>query len=147
MSTQRYISSSFWSYDWVNSLSVKEKLIYMHLLTNERTNIAGVYRMTIKRIKDDTGIEREEIVSTLDKFASAKKAFYYKEYIIIHKCPRHQRIGEREELRLAIVAVIKSLPDEIKRYISQPWHYEFDLSFLNAGSKDTPADSLSIDYP
>jgi hypothetical protein len=147
MSTQRYISSSFWSDDWVDSLSVKEKLIYMHLLTNERTNIAGIYRITIKRIKDDTGIEREEIVAALDKFASAKKAFYYKEYIIIPKWPRHQRIGERGKLRLAIIAIIRSLPDEIKLYISQPGNYEFDLSFLNAGGKNSPADSLSIDYP
>jgi hypothetical protein len=55
----------------------------MYLLTNENTNIAGVYKITIKRIKDATGIPREEVKKILDKFSTTGKAFYVDEEITI----------------------------------------------------------------
>ena len=130
MSVQRYISSSFWSDDWVDSLSVHEKLIYMYLLTNENTNVAGVYKITIKRMKDDTGIARDKVAAALEKFAQDKKAFFIDEYIIIPKWPKHQKLGGRGKLRLAANAILRSLPDTIKDFITQPGHYEYDTSFL-----------------
>jgi len=137
MSTQRYISSSFWSDDWVDSLSIKEKLLYMYLLTNEHTNIAGVYKITVKRIKDDTGITRAEVESALAKFSKNKKAFYINEYIIIPKWPKHQKLGERGTLRLGVNTILKNLPQNIKDFIMQPGNYEYDISFLSVNS-DTP---------
>jgi hypothetical protein len=131
MSVQRYISSSFWSDDWVDTLTVHEKLIYMYLLTNDNTNAAGIYRITIKRMKDETGIGREGIANALDHFATDRKAFYINEYIIIPKWPKHQRLGERGKLKLGADAVLKALPEEIKLFISTPGNYEYDLSFLN----------------
>jgi hypothetical protein len=130
MSVQRYISSSFWSDDWVDSLSVQEKLIYMYLLTNENTNIAGVYKITVKRIKDDTGISREKVVAALERFAGDKKAFFIDEYIIVPKWPKHQKLGERGKLKLAADSILRSLPDTVKDFITQPGHYEYDTSFL-----------------
>jgi hypothetical protein len=138
MSVQRYISSSFWSDDWVDSLSVHEKLIYMYLLTNENTNIAGVYRITIKRMKDDTGISREKVVAALEKFSNDKKAFYIDEYIIIPKWPKHQKLGERGKLKLATNAILRSLPDSVKYFITQSGNYEYDTSFL-VSEVDTPS--------
>jgi len=134
MSVQRYISSSFWSDDWVDSLSVPEKLIYMYLLTNESTNVAGVYRITIKRIKDDTGIARDEISAALEKFSEAGKSFFFNGYMIIPKWPKHQKWGERGRLKLGAEALLRSLPNEIKEFIRQPGNYEYDLSILD----DTP---------
>jgi hypothetical protein len=138
MSVQRYISSSFWSDDWVDSLSVQEKLIYMYLLTNENTTVAGVYKITVKRIKDDTGISREEVVAALDKFAKDKKAFFTDEFIIIPKWPKHQKLGERGKLRLAVNALLRSLPRKIKEFLMQPGHYDYDLSFLGNDNDDQP---------
>jgi hypothetical protein len=142
MSVQRYISSSFWSDDWVDSLSAREKLLYMYLLTNENTTVAGVYKITVKRIKDDTGISREEVVAALDKFTKDKKAFYIDEYIIIPKWPKHQKLGERGKLRLAVNALLKSLPRKIKKFLMQPGHYDYDLLFLGNDNDDQP-----IPYP
>ena len=41
---QRYISTSIWLDEWFDSISGKEKLVYLNLLTNTQTNAAGVYR-------------------------------------------------------------------------------------------------------
>ena len=130
MSVQRYISSSFWSDDWVDSLSIPEKLLYMYLLTNEHTNVAGVYKITIKRIKDDTGISKEEVIAILEKFSRDRKAFYINEYIVIPKWLKHQKLGQRGKLRMGANAILRGLPQEIKDFIMQPGNFEYDTSFL-----------------
>jgi hypothetical protein len=133
MSVQRYISSDFWSDDWVDALSVKEKLLYMYLLTNERTNVAGVYKTTVKRIKDDTGISRKRVLAGLKKFAKAKKAFFAHGYMVIPKWPKHQKLGERGTLRLAVRKLLKALPGIIIDFLREPGNYDYDLSFLGGG--------------
>ena len=143
MSRQNYISSSFWSDEWIDSLSIKEKLLYLHLMTNECTNVAGVYKITIKRMKDDTGLSREEVIDALNKFSANKKAFYMDEYIIIPKWPKHQKFGERGKLALGAISILKSLPDSIKDFIIQPGNYEYDTSFLRHTEYTPEADRVS----
>lgn len=146
MSVQRYISSSFWSDDWVDSLSIKEKLVYMYLLTNECTNVAGVYKITIKRIKDDTGVTREEIIEILQKYSAAGKAYYYHEYIVIPKFPKHQRIGERGKMYAGYCAVIRSLPDEIFEFLTT-CNYCYDVTAIRCVKiKKADNNTKPIDY-
>jgi len=47
MSTQRYISTSFWDDPWITSLDPSEKLLYLYLMTNTSTNISGVYKLSV----------------------------------------------------------------------------------------------------
>ena len=138
LTKQRYISTSFWSDEWVETLTIQEKLLYMYLLTNELTNIAGIYEISIKRMKDDTGLPREDVIAGLEKFSLDKKAFYIDRHIIIPKWPKHQKLGERGKLKLGAEAVLKSLPEEIKRFIKIPGNYCYDLSFLECGEAIQP---------
>ena len=125
---QRYISTTIWSDTWFDTLSGTEKLIYFNLLTNIHTNPAGVYPFALKYICADTGFSRDEVNSAMKKFEEAGKAFFYKEYIIIPKWLKHQKITERSGLFLGVVKILKSLPDEIKEFISDRKHYDFDVT-------------------
>lgn len=125
---QRYISTSIWDDDWFDSLTEREKLVYFYLLTNPHTNAAGVYQCTLKNMRLEIGLEREEAERIMSKFGAAGKAFYFKDYIIIPKWLRHQKIKERSGLFLGMVKVLKSLPDEIKAFISDRQHYDYDVS-------------------
>jgi hypothetical protein len=139
---QRYISTSIWSDDWFDSLSEREKLVYFYLLTNEHTNPAGVYQCTLKNVRLEIGFDRQEIEKIMAKFANDGKAFYYREYIIIPKWLKHQKIKERSGLFLGAVNVIKGLPDEIKAFISDRRHYDYDVTpyigSVHRPSKDPP---------
>jgi PAS domain-containing protein len=114
---QRYISTSIWSDDWFDSLSEREKLVYFYLLTNERTNAAGVYQCTLKNIRLEIGLEREEAERIMTKFAGDGKAFHFRGHVIIPKWIKHQKVTEREKIRFAVRAVLISLPIEIKKFI------------------------------
>ena len=136
MAVQRYISSSFWSDDWVDSLNVKEKLVYVYLLTNDSTSICGVYKLTVKRIKDDTGISRQEITDILQKFAADKKAYYVDEYIILPNWLKHQHLNN-ESVRLGTIRALKALPDHIIAFLREPHHFYYDVdTFLGIKKKE-----------
>jgi hypothetical protein len=142
---QRYISTSIWSDDWFDSLSEREKLVYFYLLTNEHTNAAGVYQCTLKNVRLEIGLGREEIERIMEKFAEAGKAFYFRDYIIIPKWLKHQKIKERSGLFLGMVKVLQGLPDDVKAFISDRRHYDYDVSpyiwSLPRPSQDPPSKS------
>ena len=142
MTKQRYISTSIWDDDWFDSLSEREKLVYFYLLTNTRTNIAGVYQCTLKNMRLEIGLDREEAERIMGKFAADGKAFYFKDYIIVPKWLKHQKIGERSKLFIGAVKILKSLPDDIKDFISDRRHYDYDISEIIGPNND----SLSIAY-
>jgi hypothetical protein len=114
---QRYISTSIWSDDWFDSLSEREKLVYFYLLTNDHTNPAGVYQCTLKNVRLEIGLDREEIERIMAKFSNAGKAMLKDGYMIIPRWLKHQKIAERENLYFAARAVLISLPRNIKAFI------------------------------
>ena len=145
---QRYISTSIWDDDWFDSLSEREKLAYFYLLTNTHTNAAGVYQCTLKNMRLEIGLDREEVERIMGKFAAAGKAYYFKDYIIIPKWLKHQKVGERSTMMLGATSVIKSLPDDVKEFISDRGHYDYDISAIIGGKPVSqagaePMDSLS----
>ena len=73
MATQRYISTSFWDDEWIQELDPSEKLLYLYLMTNPLTNIAGVYKLSIRRISFDTGFTEDIVKNILERFEKDKK--------------------------------------------------------------------------
>jgi hypothetical protein len=101
----------------------------MFLLTNECTNVAGVYKITRKRACGDIGYSREEIDTIIEKFTSAGKVFYIDDYIIIPKWPKHQsHLKPGANLYLGFLSIVQNLPDNIKEFITDRSHYDYDMS-------------------
>lgn len=136
MSTQRYIDTSFWDDAWIQELDPSEKLLYIYLLTNPLTNIAGVMELTVKRMSFDTGFNADTINHILTKFENAKKVYKYKNYIIIRNFPKHQQI-ENEKILKGIAAILCKLPDDLLCFLEE---IEYELNIRET------FDSLCIPY-
>ena len=54
MAKQRYLSTSFWTDSYVEKLDPSEKLLFIFLLTNDSTNLCGIYEITTRRISFET---------------------------------------------------------------------------------------------
>ena len=117
MATQRYISTSFWDDDWIQTLDPSEKLLYLYFMTCPLTNIAGVYKITPRRVSFDTGFTLDTINHIMQKFEKAGKAYRKDEYVILPNWPKHQHWQEREGIKKGIDAVLKSLPDDILAFL------------------------------
>jgi hypothetical protein len=127
MGRQVYISTSVWVDDWFDDLKPMEKLVYLYLLQNDSTNCAGIYKITVAKMKHETGLEKDIIRSALEKFSADGKAYYVDEYVVIPHHARHQKFKERDKLYLGAIKIIRGLPDNIKAFIVKDGHCEFDL--------------------
>ena len=128
MAAQRYISTSFWDDAWIQQLEPDEKLIYMYLLTNALTNIAGVYEITSRRISFDTRYPLDRVSKALKRFEEDKKAYHFEDsWIILVNWPKHQKVTERSKIREGIDIILKALPDEVWSYINT---VEYQYKFL-----------------
>lgn len=142
MATQRYISTSFWTDKWIRELDPSERYLYMYLLTNPETTIAGVYKITIDRIAFDTGYDVRTLRPILDRFAAAGKAhFYADEWIIIPSWPRHQRIKEKDNNRRGIDKILLELPDDVWQFIIEKG---YDYKYLKEVQRPFKAPSKPL---
>jgi len=134
MATQRYVSTSFWDDKWIRSLNPSDRYLYLYLMTNPLTNIAGVYEITIDRIAFDTGYDERTLRPMLDRFARDGKAFFYQgEWMILPTWPKHQKWEKSSKIRKGIASLLKTLPTDLLSYMVQIG-YRY------------PIDTLSIPY-
>lgn len=109
----RYISVSFWDDEWIQTLDPSEKFLYLYYMTNPLTNIAGIYKITPRRVAFDTGFTVDTINHIMDKFQTVKKAFRFGEWIILTKWTKHQKVHESDNNRKGIDKILNSLPDDV----------------------------------
>ncbi|AFG37643.1 zinc ribbon domain-containing protein [Spirochaeta africana] len=165
MATQRYISTSFWDDKWVRSINPMDRYLYMYLMTNPLTNIAGVYEITIDRIAFDTGIDERSLRPMLESLSEAGKVHYYQEeWIIIPTWPKHQQYEKRSRIKEGIEKILRDLPAELLQYLIQvayqyPVHtllvgYEYPPNYSDSdrdtdteGDTDAPAPPAPEDTP
>jgi hypothetical protein len=129
MSKKRFIDTKIWSDAWINNLDPVEKLLFLYLLTNEKTNVAGIYELPIKIMAVETGIEKEMIDKILIRFEQDKKIIYKNGWIIIINFIKHQNFNN-EKIKKGIELAIENIPDEIKNSLSMGHIYPIDVSYM-----------------
>ncbi len=113
MAKQRYINTRFWSDEWIGTLDPTEKLLYLYLLTNERTTIAGIYELPLKIMAVETGIEMETIGEILRRFKKDKKIIIADSWIRLTNFPKYQD-NDNPKIKAGIDNVMSEIPFEIK---------------------------------
>lgn len=143
MATQRYISTSFWTDKWIRSLDPSERYLYMYLLTNPQTNIAGIYQITLDRIAFDTGYDERTLRPMLERFSKAGKAYFYKdEWVILPSWPRHQKADKKATIKAGIDCLLHELPDRVIKYsISVGYQYPIGWYQYQPSYSDSDSDS------
>jgi hypothetical protein len=74
MAKYRPIKTEVWEDDWFYSLSAPEKLIWIFLLTNDRTSLCGIYKVSIGYVYRMTKVSEDTIKKALERFEQADKA-------------------------------------------------------------------------
>jgi hypothetical protein len=145
MSKNRYINTKFWDDDYISELEPLSKLVFLYLLTNANTNIAGVYEITIKRIAYDTGIDRAYVKEILNELKRDGKIDREGDYVALANFFKHQDYkGKRLE---GAKQIIDSLPEAVKKmHCIQQMQYHIDTLYENKPAKEEKDDTVSIQY-
>jgi hypothetical protein len=110
----RSINTKFWDDSYVIDLVPNEKLLFLYLLTNPLTNLAGVYEITFKKISFDTGLELKDIKEVFSKFEKDKKIIYSNGFIIIKNFLKNQSCNDT--MLKNVEKTVNQLPSNIKKF-------------------------------
>jgi hypothetical protein len=91
MSKLRSVNTSFWSDPFIEGLSAEEKLIYLYFITNEKTNMLGIYELSLRKMSFELGISEEIISNALKRFEILRKVKYQNNYVILKNYMKHQK--------------------------------------------------------
>jgi hypothetical protein len=75
MAGYRQIHTKIWKDEYFIELSPEEKLIFIYLFSNELTSISGIYKIPSRVISNETGLDHQFVLDTLEKFENDEKIF------------------------------------------------------------------------
>lgn len=114
MSKQRMVNTKFWSDSWIVNLDPLERYLYLYLLTNEHTNIAGVYELPIRVMAFETGLDKEMLPKMLGRFS--EKVLFKDGWVAIKNFQKHQSTSS-SKVRKGIEVEMAKVPQNIREYI------------------------------
>jgi hypothetical protein len=117
MAFYRIVSTRFWDDTFIADLEPVEKLLFLYFLTNPRTNISGVYEISVKRIAFDTGIDKEMVLKIIERFSKANKIHYIDGNIVINNFLKYQATKSKKVKKGIIRELENQNPELLKKIL------------------------------
>ena len=115
MTKRRMINTKFWADNYIVELDPLERYLFLYFLTNEHTNIAGIYELPMRTMAFETGLDKEMLDKMLPRFKG--KIFYVSGWVYIKNFPKHQIYND--SVKIGIEKTIKEIPEDILAKIKQ----------------------------
>ena len=112
MAKLRSLSTAFWSDPFIEELTPQQKLLFIYLVTNDKTNMLGIYESTVRKMSFETGIDKKNIESALNEFKSKGKVKYINNYVILVNYMKHQNYNTN--MKKSAIDTYNNLPKELK---------------------------------
>lgn len=114
MAKQRYINTKFWSDNFISELNPLDRYLFLYFLTNEHTNICGIYEEPLKTVSFETGIELDMLKKMLKRLVG--KIYYIDGWVYIKNFQKHQN-PDSPTIKRGIEVEMSKIPNEIKKKI------------------------------
>lgn len=109
-------STRLWEDSYISTLSYKEKLFFIYLISNSRVNKVGIYELPDKYIKADLDLSDGEIVEMKKKFEADNKFHFYKGWVYIVNFAKHNKFSTAENIIKDFKREFDNIPKEVKDY-------------------------------
>lgn len=109
MAKRRMIDTRFWSDNFIVELNPLDRYLFLYFLTNEHTNICGIYELPLKRIADETGIEKFMIEKMLKRLKG--KVAYIDGWVALKNFAKYQ--SDNESVKIGIEKAKSVIPSHI----------------------------------
>lgn len=116
MSKQRMVRDSFWTDSYIERLTPDEKLLFLYLLTNPLSNVAGIYEIRAKRIGFETGYDVEVVENILQRFQRDGKILRHEDWIVIINHIKNQSLNP--SIIQGCQRIFNELPPDIHRVVT-----------------------------
>src|SRR3990167_315246 len=128
----RLINTKFWSDTFISELNPLDRYLFLYFLTNEHTNIAGIYELPLKTISFETGLEIDMLKKMLKRLTS--KIMYIDGCVAMKNWEKHQ--SSSEDVKTGIKRELSNIPQKIREKVEK-WD---DGGSVGGGSRDGAGD-------
>lgn len=111
MSKNRFINTKFWSDNFISELNPLDRYLFLYFLTNEHTNIAGIYELPLRIMSFETGIEKEMLEKMIKRLDG--KIYYIDGWVYIKNFEKHNYARGDSKVKIGIENVKKEIPQHI----------------------------------
>lgn len=112
---QRMINTKFWSDSFVvDKLNPLDRYLFLYFLTNEKTNLSGVYELPIRTIANETGLEKEEVLRMLERLKG--KVEYKDGWVCLVNFTKHQNTDNGSIVK-GIENRLNELPEDVRKWV------------------------------
>jgi hypothetical protein len=125
MAKNRYINTKIWIDKYVYNLEVDEKLLFLYFLTNQHTNICGIYEIMFNQIVLDTRMKAETIFKCLQKFEDDDKIIFRDNWVAIKNFQKHQQ-SSKGNVQKGIENGLKEAPELLRKWVESDTKLVFD---------------------
>lgn len=126
--TFRQIHTQIWKDDYFLDLTPEEKLLFIYLFSNESTSLSGLYKIPLRVICFETGLDQNFVIDTLKKYEQAGKVVYESGVIWVVNMRKYHETRS-PKIKIAIANDLNRIPDcPIKqRYLSGNIPYVYPI--------------------
>jgi hypothetical protein len=110
MANYRQIHVSIWKDEWFLDLEPRDKLLFIYLFSNENASLSGLYKLPMKVIAFETGLEVKYITDALARFSKANKVHYENGIVWVVNMRRYHET-KSSKVQQRISNDIVSIPD------------------------------------
>lgn len=115
MAKTRMINTRFWSDGFIVSLDALDRYLFLYFLTNEHTNICGIYELPLRTAINELNITQQQFVKSLKKLEG--KIFYIEGWIYVKNFEKYQTYNEN--VKKGIETAKKEIPKNIMDKIAK----------------------------
>ncbi len=134
----RMIYTRIWNDEWFENLLVFEKLLFIYLLTNPHINLIGIFELSDRAIRFETGLTEEQLRKSKSDLKS--RIMFHKGWVIIKNVDKYDMFKGAKLLKAREIQ-LKEIPNEIKAVskgfrdtLSIPYRYSMDTPNSNSNS-------------
>jgi hypothetical protein len=125
----RSVHTEMWrADDWFQTLPTDARLLWIYLFTNPSASVSGIYKLPIRTMANETGLDLGRVTDLLAEFQQAKKAYYQDGVIWVRKMRDYQLPGKTStQLVTHLNKEIAKIPDGyLKREYLIAYGYSID---------------------
>lgn len=137
---KRSISTKVWIDDWFSSLSIKERYLWLYLISNDQVNMIGCYELPSKRIQADTGLSAKEIDDSLARFSIDGRAVFFHSWVRLIKFDGHNKFNS-EKHQVMKDKLWSKVPVELQKIdsLSIAYRYPIDSHTTSPSPSTSPS--------
>lgn len=122
---KRSIDTSIWGDPWFTELSAEGKMVFMYLLTNERSTAAGIFDLSPRRMAFDIGIDQSIAESALEECSGRVRWWPDHSIVWVMNFFRHQAVNDN--FLKSAQRTFAELPEGIRQEVAITYP-EFDAN-------------------